>query len=45
MVPEIWSDRQNFLSFWAIFAPPSHYPENQNFEEKKNEKMPGDIIL
>ena len=37
-------DRQNCLSFWAIFCPfpipsPPNDPENQNFEKtKKNEK-------
>ena len=39
-------DKQNFLSFWAIFAlllPPPNNPENQNFEKMR--KIPGDIIL
>ena len=35
-------DRQNWLSFWAIFLPPNN-PENQNFEKMK--KAPGDIII
>ena len=38
-------NRQNFLSFWAIFCPfilPNN-PKNQNFE--KMEKVPVDIIL
>ena len=42
-------DRQNFLSFWAIFCPfttpaPTNGPEKQN-SEKKWKKMPEDIIL
>ena len=38
-------DRQNVLSFRAIFLPfyPSNNPENQNFEKMK--KVPGDIII
>ena len=44
---EIWflrqeRDRQNFLSFWAIFcsftSPHPQQPSNQNFEKWKNEK-------
>ena len=40
-------DRQNYLSFWAIFCPfttPSNNPENQILKKKKK-KMPIDIIL
>ena len=44
MVPEIWSTRQNFLSFWTVFCPftISMDPANQNLEKMK--KIPGDII-
>ena len=40
MVPEIWSAKDNFLSFWTIFLPiylPNN-SENQNFEKKKGKK-------
>ena len=39
------SDRQFFLSFWAIFVPfyPTNNLENQNFEKMK--KTPGTIII
>ena len=39
-------DRQNFLSFWAVFLPLPPSPdniENQNLEKMK--KTPGHIIL
>ena len=38
------SSKQNFLSFWNIFAllPPNN-PKNQNFEKKKH--ISGDIII
>ena len=38
-------NRQNFLSFRAIFLPfyHSNNPQNQNFEKMK--KIPGDIII
>ena len=44
IVPEIWSERQNLLLFWAFFAllPPNN-PENQNFE--KIEKTSEDITI
>ena len=54
-VPEIQSQNEFFLSFWAIFcpftpnlprppSPPSHnYPENQNLEKMK--KASGDVII
>ena len=34
-------ERQNFLSFWAIFvlSPPPNDPENENFEKKNNEQI------
>ena len=38
--------RQNFLSFWAIFAlypSPPNYPENQNFEKMR--KASGAVII
>ena len=37
-VPEIRRDRQNFLSFWAIFCPfiPPDIPENKNFKIEEN---------
>ena len=40
-------DRQNFLSFWAIFCPFTTQWSNDLPIKilKKNEKMPGDIIL
>ena len=41
-------ERQNFLSFWAIFvlSPPPNDPENENFEKKKTmNKLLWDIIL
>ena len=36
IVPEIWSERQNLLLFWAFFAllPPNNQ-ENQNFEKNR----------
>ena len=48
MVPEIQSETNCFLSFWAIFCPlppaPHNNPETQNFEKMK--KATGyDIIL
>ena len=44
MVPEIQSETQIFLSFWAIFCrftSPPNDPEYKNFEKMK--KMPGDV--
>ena len=45
IVPEIWSSKNNFLSFWAIFWPftPLKTPKNQNFGKMK--KPIGDIII
>ena len=43
MVPEIWSTRENFLSFWTFALLPLNDPENQNFGKMK--KAPGDIII
>ena len=47
---DIRHNRQNFLSYWAIFcsfnpplSPPPHNPENLTFEKIK--KLPGDIII
>ena len=42
-------DRQNFLSFWAIFCSfttphTTNDPEDLNFE-KRMKKMPGDVIF
>ena len=49
MVYSSWDtewDRQNFLSFWAIFCPftTPNNPKKSKFW-KKNQKMPGYIIL
>ena len=44
---DIKCNRQNFLSFWAIFLPfyPPSSPKNQNVKKKKKmKKTPGDII-
>ena len=45
IVPEIWSSKNNFLSFWAIFWPftPLKTPKNQNFGKMK--KPIGEIII
>ena len=39
-------DRQNFLSFWAIFLPlyATNNPKNENFEKMKKKNL-GDIII
>ena len=49
MMHDSWDtkcDRQNFLSFWAIFYPfiPPNNPKSQNFE-KIIKKKHGDIII
>ena len=43
-VPEIWSETQNFLSFWAIFClyTPTNNQKNQNFKTMK--KASWDVI-
>ena len=41
-------DKQNFLSFWAIFCSftnPPKWSRKSKFWKKKMKKMPGDIIL
>ena len=50
MVPEIQSETDKIVChlgcFLPFYAPPSsNDPKNQNFEKKKNEKMPRDITL
>ena len=46
MLPEIWSETDNFLSFWAIFALLPHYwPQKLKFEKKYNKRLTNDITL
>ena len=50
MAPEIKVHKQNFISFWVIifnFTPLPWQPEKKNFfwKNKKNKKIPGDIII
>ena len=46
MVSVIWSATKCFVVLDCFFAfyPPMD-PENQNFEEKKTKKTPGDIVI